>query len=62
MRDEALRQRIDPQRYVTGSVGLPTLHDILAELAKPGRDPREAVRGRSASPKASTSSRTSGRA
>jgi uncharacterized protein len=42
MRDEALRRRIDPQRYVTEKVGLPTLQDILAELAKPGRDPREA--------------------
>ena len=36
-----LRRRLEPQRYVTGAVGLPTLTDILAELAKPGRDPRE---------------------
>jgi uncharacterized protein len=42
VRDEGLRQRIDPQRYVTGKIGLPTLQDILAELAKPGRDPRQA--------------------
>jgi protein Tex len=42
VRDEALRQKIDPLRYVSDSVGLPTLQDILAELAKPGRDPREA--------------------
>jgi uncharacterized protein len=41
VRDEALRARIDPGRYVTEKVGLPTLQDILAELAKPGRDPRE---------------------
>ena len=41
MRDEALRTRIDPTRYVTDEVGLPTLNDILAELARPGRDPRE---------------------
>jgi protein Tex len=41
MRDEALRARIDPRRYVSEKVGLPTLQDILAELAKPGRDPRE---------------------
>jgi uncharacterized protein len=34
------RAKIDPTRYVTESVGLPTLKDILAELAKPGRDPR----------------------
>ncbi|MDB5323310.1 MAG: transcription accessory protein, partial [Phycisphaerales bacterium] len=41
MRDEPLRKQIDKQRYVTEKVGLPTLTDILAELAKPGRDPRE---------------------
>jgi len=40
MRDEELRKKIDPTRYVTGEIGLPTLNDILAELAKPGRDPR----------------------
>ena len=36
-----LRQQIQPERYVTNEVGLPTLQDILSELAKPGRDPRE---------------------
>jgi len=36
-----LRKKIDPQRYVGGEVGLPTITDILAELEKPGRDPRE---------------------
>jgi uncharacterized protein len=41
MTDEALRKRIDLSRYVTESVGLPTLQDIMRELAKPGRDPRE---------------------
>jgi uncharacterized protein len=41
VRDETLRQRIDPQRYVTNTVGLPTLQDILSELGRPGRDPRE---------------------
>ncbi|MEK7866807.1 MAG: helix-hairpin-helix domain-containing protein, partial [Planctomycetota bacterium] len=39
-REEA-RARIDPARYVTETVGLPTLQDILVELGKPGRDPRE---------------------
>jgi protein Tex len=34
--------RIEPRRYVGDGVGLPTLEDILAELRKPGRDPREA--------------------
>jgi uncharacterized protein len=41
IKDEGLRHRIDPTRYVTERVGLPTLRDILVELAKPGRDPRE---------------------
>jgi uncharacterized protein len=42
MREEGLRRKIEPARYVTDKVGLPTLTDILAELGKPGRDPREA--------------------
>ena len=37
----AVRQKIQLQRYVTDKVGLPTLNDIVAELAKPGRDPRQ---------------------
>lgn len=41
LRDAGLRQRLQLQKYVTDSVGLPTLTDIMAELAKPGRDPRE---------------------
>ena len=40
MRDPALRKKIDLKKYVGGDVGLPTLQDILAELEKPGRDPR----------------------
>lgn len=40
-----LRERLDPVRYVTETTGLPTLRDILAELEKPGRDPREAFEG-----------------
>jgi uncharacterized protein len=40
LRDAGLRQKIQPAKYVTESVGLPTLTDILTELAKPGRDPR----------------------
>ena len=38
---EPLRGQIKLDRYVTDSVGMPTLRDIVAELAKPGRDPRE---------------------
>jgi len=40
MKDAALRTKIRLQEYVTETVGLPTLNDILQELAKPGRDPR----------------------
>ncbi|MCR4603422.1 MAG: RNA-binding transcriptional accessory protein [Prevotella sp.] len=36
-----LRTRIDIRKYVTADVGLPTLTDIMNELEKPGRDPRE---------------------
>ena len=41
MRDAGRRQKIQLEKYVTEAVGLPTLTDILAELAKPGRDPRQ---------------------
>lgn len=41
MRDEKLRKSIPLQKYTSDTVGLPTLNDIIAELAKPGRDPRE---------------------
>lgn len=43
IRDKSLREKIDPARYVTATVGLPTLTDILAELDKPGRDPRQGI-------------------
>jgi uncharacterized protein len=39
--NEAAISRIEPKRYVDGEVGLPTLTDILGELRKPGRDPRQ---------------------
>ena len=38
------RSKIDLKKYVTDKVGLPTLTDILAELEKPGRDPRQAIK------------------
>ena len=38
-----LRARVDINRYVSAEVGLPTLTDIMHELEKPGRDPREAL-------------------
>ena len=41
MKDEQFRQKIKLQSYVSETIGLPTLNDILKELAKPGLDPRE---------------------
>ena len=41
MSDEKIREKIDLTKYVTDKVGIPTLTDIMDELAKPGRDPRE---------------------
>jgi len=40
MKNPDIRDQIDVSNYVTDSVGIPTLNDILDELAKPGRDPR----------------------
>ncbi|HZK48808.1 MAG TPA: Tex family protein [Thermoleophilia bacterium] len=42
LRDAELRARVELSRYATEKVGLPTLRDIMAELEKPGRDPRQA--------------------
>lgn len=39
--NEELIGKIDPSAYVEGEFGLPTINDILKELAKPGRDPRQ---------------------
>ena len=39
--NEDARKKIDLKRYVSDDVGLPTLQDIINELAKPGRDPRK---------------------
>lgn len=41
MKDEVLRKQIDLSAYITENTGLPTLNDIMEELAKPGRDPRK---------------------
>lgn len=38
---ESARKKIDLKKYINSDVGLPTLQDILSELAKPGRDPRK---------------------
>jgi uncharacterized protein len=39
----SLREKIDIRRYVTADTGIPTLTDIMKELEKPGRDPREQI-------------------
>ena len=41
LKDGTRRSKVDLKRYVTEEVGLPTLTDIMQELAKPGRDPRQ---------------------
>ena len=43
IKDKELRSKIDLKKYVTDTVGLPTLTDILQELDKPGRDPRPKI-------------------
>lgn len=43
IKSKEIRNRIKPENYVTEQAGLPTIGDILAELEKPGRDPREAI-------------------
>ena len=42
--NKELRAKIDIQKYVTPTVGIPTLKDIMSELDKPGRDPRKAIK------------------
>ena len=43
IRNEALINKIVPENYVSGSVGLPTVEDIIKELSKPGLDPRSGM-------------------
>ncbi|KAA6340568.1 30S ribosomal protein S1 [termite gut metagenome] len=42
--NKELRLQIDKQKYITPTVGLPTLNDIMQELDKPGRDPRNTIK------------------
>ena len=44
IKDAELRKKISPQKYVTEKAGLLTINDIIKELAKPGRDPREQLK------------------
>ncbi len=43
IKNKEIRNKIDIKKYVSDKVGLPTLTDIMAELEKPGRDPRQAI-------------------
>lgn len=43
IKDKEMRSQIDLKKYITDTVGLPTLTDILQELDKPGRDPRQKI-------------------
>ncbi|HEY4785292.1 MAG TPA: S1 RNA-binding domain-containing protein, partial [Bacteroidales bacterium] len=43
LKKEELRKKIELKKYVSETIGLPTLTDILQELAKPGRDPRTGI-------------------
>jgi len=43
MQKKKLRQKIDINRYISDQIGAPTLNDILTELSKPGRDPRQNI-------------------
>jgi len=44
LQDESLRQQIQIQKYTDEKAGIPTLTDIMSELAKPGRDPRSTIK------------------
>ena len=43
IKDKTLRSRIKVENYISDTVGLPTLNDIMQELDKPGRDPRQKI-------------------
>ena len=44
IKNKELRNKVDIKKYVSDKVGLPTLTDIMAELEKPGRDPRQSIK------------------
>jgi len=44
IKDTELRKKIEIKKYVTDTIGLPTLQDIIQELEKPGRDPRAGIK------------------
>ncbi|MBQ8888749.1 MAG: RNA-binding transcriptional accessory protein [Bacteroidaceae bacterium] len=44
IKNKDIRSKVDIKKYVTDQIGLPTLTDIMEELEKPGRDPRQAIK------------------
>lgn len=44
IKNKELRNKVDIKKYVSDKVGLPTLTDIMTELEKPGRDPRQSIK------------------
>lgn len=44
IKEKKLRESIDLKKYISSSIGLPTLKDIMEELEKPGRDPRQTIK------------------
>jgi uncharacterized protein len=44
LKEPEKRSKIEIKKYITGNIGLPTLQDIMEELAKPGRDPRSTIK------------------
>ncbi len=44
IKNKEIRDKIDIRKYVSDKIGLPTLNDIMQELEKPGRDPRQAIK------------------
>jgi uncharacterized protein len=43
LKQDELRKKLDIKKYITSTIGLPTLTDIMQELSKPGRDPRSII-------------------
>jgi uncharacterized protein len=44
IKNQELQKQIVPKKYISGDIGLPTIQDIISELAKPGRDPRHTIK------------------
>lgn len=44
IKEKEIRSKIQPEKYLSEKTGMPTLLDIISELEKPGRDPRQSIR------------------